>query len=109
MQTLTLTEQHKARLLEMAQHYFPELDIKFGKNDTYGDKNAEYVWSNENDIHWFQFTVVNLADKIITERYTGDLRPYFAEVAINAVMEILEGGPAGYDHPVDFLYKKFKQ
>jgi len=115
MKPLELTKEQKDKLLEMAKALFPEYSFRFGKNDYYGDKNNQYLWSdnkNVSDIHWFEFCLTYLANKIYfpdIQNIERDARNKIEKFYFSTFMEAIEGGPAGYDHPIDYLYIQFKK
>ncbi len=131
MKALELTKEHKCKLLKMCKVLFPELttlDIYHKKDtdinlDTFfidwavdkyinkGKDNEEYL-NKEYSIHWFEFCMTHLANKI----YYPDLnniargaRNKIQSFFFSTFMEAIEGGTAGYDHPIDHLYSDFKK
>jgi hypothetical protein len=92
MKNIELTEGHKSKLLEMCKVLFPEYEWDFSFLEREG--NIKY-WNNEMKnakfIHWFEFCFNYLCPKIIGEGYSLLVNSFYTQ------------------HPVDYLYEKFKQ
>lgn len=103
MKNIELTENHKIKLLEMCKELFPEYYIiQLYDNKLTFIKAGKEEWLDKSFvIHWFEFCMIHLAEKILDNSY-GDI-------------ETSELGYFGYgpdlneDHPIDYLYKKFKK
>lgn len=107
MKSIQLTEEHKSKLLEMCKVLFPEYVIYPADNDGFiegeqwvGDQNmGEDRPVNEFNIHWFEFCMTHLFEKIMVILYNYE--------SINDFIQI--NGYFICGHPVDYLYKEFKK
>lgn len=94
MKPFKLTDKHKSKLLEMCEKLF--LD----KNHTWFKINldGEILWVNKKagieKIHWYEFCLCHLADKI----YPGDYSNK-AKFVVNIWAS----------NPIDYLYEEFKK
>jgi hypothetical protein len=132
MKPLELTKEQKDKLLEMAKVLFPEYaTIEMYYDDDIADSWEEALLDKQcgNDaqvqfiifnwhkpdakhIHWFEFCLTYLANKIYfpdIQNIERDARNKIEKFYFSTFMEAIEGGPAGYDHPIDYLYKEFKK
>ena len=97
MKSIQLTEEHKSKLLEMCKILFPEYVIYPADNDGFiegeqwvGDQNmGEDRPVNEFNIHWFEFCMTHLSEKID------------CDLAHNIIYM--------KKHPIDYLYEEFKK
>ena len=124
MESIKLTEEHKSKLLEMCKALFPEyLEILWDSTNTDNpiftddDEDLKYKcrWSIDNnlihflekeswddeenyliEIHWFEFCMTHLADKILKNNY-------FKIGAFSSIVLFKK------NHPVDYLYEKFSK
>lgn len=105
MNSITLTELHKSKLLEMCKKLFPVyekikiVDSNFGKDIVYikfeGKGNYQYI-------HWFEFCMTYLVNKIPTARLLS--------LALRAEKSCgLSENNYRENHPVDFLYEEFQK
>lgn len=126
MKVLNLTEEHKTKLLEMCKVLFSEYkylifgdypgDMIFNKTVTFDSE--QWLDMDEDEIlsiHWFEFCMTHLAEKIIAtfivnkdddkvykRTLNDDLSKFYLESLLFS---------RGFDktHPVDYLYKHFKE
>jgi len=103
MKNIELTEEHKSKLLEMCKVLFPEytkIDLEI--EDNY-DGIKDYIMFEKTIplksntiiyIHWFEFCMTHLANKILIqdEQLNDFLLTFNVEL-----------------HLVDYLYEKFKK
>jgi hypothetical protein len=97
MKNIELTEEHKVELLEMCKVLFPEYVIYLADDDGFiegeqwvGDQNmGEDRPVNEFNIHWFEFCMTYLINKL--------------ELEYTSIIVLTE------NHPVDYLYEEFKK
>lgn len=108
MEPLELTQKQKDRLLKMCKELFPELDIfdiKSGMLLGTCGQSTDGI-----SIHWFEFCMTRLVNKIFYPDGNGkrntrkEVEYFFFQTFVDAV----EGATSGYNHPIDFLYEKFK-
>ena len=107
MNAIKLTDDQESKIIEMSYGLFPELEIKWGGSDGYYGGPGDYDmlrFKTDDDldlIHWFEFCLMWLAPKILDNSHgdieTSDLG-YFSY-----------GPDVKIDHPVDYLYEKFRQ
>ena len=118
IKSIQLTEQHKAKLLEMCKALFPELkdlEIRDSMKDFCFPFEHICVEINRKTklviIHWFEFCMTHLVDKIYYPDNHGDrsTRRKVEYFFFQSFVDSIEGGTAGYDHPVDYLYNEFKK
>lgn len=121
MKSITLTQAHQSKLLEMCKILFPEYEIicnhqdlenKVFVNHTIGCGFLRYPYSiNElwvlhkkkdefHVIHWFEFCMTHLAEKIL-EMFHGTI---CYKLNIDAFKN-----EDSENHPVDYLYNEFKK
>lgn len=102
MTAITLTKEHKSKLLEMCKELFPEWKShSLITNEQYiSDDTGNFSESDETfKIHWFEFCVNHLSKKVFTiENKIMAGYEYF----INNIRYTKQ-------HPVDYLYKEFKK
>lgn len=125
MQEIELNQKHKVKLLEMCKALFPEYKVKFILDSllNYDDRifnylSIEEITEGEVDftvIHWFEFSLTHLAEKIIATYITTDkgVRVYkrtLNDDLSNFYIKALSFS-RGFEkvHPVDYLYEKFKK
>lgn len=112
MKSIELTEEHKSKLLEMCKVLFPNDKVDYIQDDTikfltnYHEKkhtdNPKITfggWDEILHIHWFEFCMTHLFNKLIVEKY--------------GYMSISDAISNGYyiiynQNPVDYLYSEFK-
>ena len=126
MESIKLTKKQKNKLLEMCKALFP-LDYFSFNNDqeedgiidrnfasNYMPKSMKRLyWDDEGShFHWFEFCMTHLVNVIFypnmtnINRNTRDkVKYFFFQSFINST----EGGTAGYEHPIDYLYEQFKK
>ena len=112
MSPIELTSEHKSKLLEMCEALFPEYTIyevqkanHFGRivNTVQGNK---WEYNGDDDepideffIHWFEFCMTYLADKIFEDHDNfSNIKDGF--ITIFSIKD---------EHPIDYLYEQFKQ
>ena len=96
MKQIELTKEQESKLLEMFRVLFPEYFVPNIQADGYINvaktiESSDYI----SLIHWFEFCITKLWLKISSHTYHNPL-------ALRAI--ILERL-----HPVDYLYKEFKE
>jgi hypothetical protein len=92
MKPIELTQEHKAKLLEMCKKLFPELiNTTIELNGYINTADSEDTYSDL--IHWFEFCVRILTPKILS---------YGIE---QLGSECLDNN----ENPIDYLYKEFKK
>jgi len=74
MTSIQLTEDHKAKLLEMCKVLFPEYKywkLHDGSCDSCTENTLDYSleekpqWNSWDRIHWFEFCIVHIPDKLL--------------------------------------------
>jgi len=118
MKALTLSEDQKAKLLEMCEKLFPEWNfITFQETAIMGagwdydfnnmcfSKKSKTLFDIEINIHWFEFCNTHLSDKLIElddskVDYSEKLDYDFATILQSSWFE---------SHPVDYLYNQFQK
>lgn len=105
MKTLELTEEHKSKLLEMCNKLFPESNWCMStQNGTCGIHSSKidqiFVYEGSNPynfpvsiIHWFEFCMTHLAEKILTQ--DEQLNDFLLTFNVDL-------------HPIAYLYEEFK-
>jgi len=107
MKSIELTEYHKSKLLEMCTKLFPKnkLDsLQFGtlkflinyyeKKDPNNSKITFGGWDKIIEIHWFEFCMTHLCDKIFI--HDESLNEFLLTFNVDK-------------HPIDYLYEEFKK
>jgi len=126
MKQIELTEEHRSKLLEMCKVLFPEYVIYTADNDGFiegeqwvGDQNmGEDRPVNEFNIHWFEFCMTHLVEKLnnLSDVYE-EMPPYVANVygGANGKWNLYVKFHFHYPknrykkHPIDYLYEEFKK
>ena len=98
MKNIELTEDHKSKLLEMCKELFPEyIETYLGVND-YDPEPDGYIYFTKNKnitrIHWFEFCMTHLCDKIFI--HDESLNEFLLTFNVDK-------------HPIDYLYEEFKK
>lgn len=94
MKSITLTEEHKSKLLEMCKVLFPEMFTPTIQDNGYINySNTGKTIDYEDKFHWFEFCMTHLAKKL--------LNPYDFTLYQTT-------GNFLYKHPIDYLYEQFK-
>jgi hypothetical protein len=110
MKPLQLTQQQKDNLLEMCTKLYPEYNWTFEPTCELGAYDKEFnhlLYSNKNEkdhlymsdsIHWFElcYNLIFMVNQV--GDFTNDLR-YAPEGLVFSKC---------YEHPVDYLYKHYK-
>ena len=131
MKSIELTKDHKSKLLEMCKELFPEYVIYSADNDGFiegeqwvGDQNmGEDRPVNEFNIHWFEFCMTYLQNKLFCElndfsgHLTADYSEECGEQWNNELMmrtSFFFHNPTRNEknhpwHPIDYLYSEFKK
>ena len=119
MKSIELTEEHKSKLLEMCKNLFPEQEFYWeyemygrGLKEDFNDVLQVYFKDKEAwkrnlfpfNIHWFEFCMTHLADKMLQ---LGELPNYDNKLdyEFNSILQ----SSWWESHPVDYLYKEFKK
>lgn len=125
MKPIELTEDQKNRLLEMCKALFPEYH-KWCFYHPISKANMIVAFKKDNDsdlydncdifIHWFEFCMTHLAEKIFNpkDRNTAIIKNNFEAfyMEMNAYSWFIQdpGVRESFaDHPVDYIYKEFKK
>ena len=108
MKNIEINNKQKENLLEMCKKLFPEYpDLQFGVKEKHNWSKEYLVFGltgNEPIIHWFEFCMTHLANKMIE---LGEL-PNFNNKLDYDFFSILQSS-WWESHPVDYLYKEFKK
>lgn len=108
MKSIDITEERRTKLLEMCKVLFPEYTIQLNIN---GLEYGTFIVLNngENIIHWFEFCMTFLVNKIYYPDNNGkrDTRQKIEYFFFQTFIDTIEGATSGYKHPVDYLYKEF--
>ena len=113
MKKLKVTKDQIKKLIEMSKKMFPEYDL------VYFDHDKIFLYPNvaktpdlENiSMSWFEFCMVNLATKVIKgididttgEDDIDDFDLEYRQICFGYLYPKME------EHPIDFLYGKFKK
>ena len=111
MKSIELTEEHKSKLLEMCNKLFPNNKVdslQFGtikflidyyeRKDPNNSKLTFGGWDEVVEIHWFEFCVKILGQKLLDiDDDADDYYDFIGECC------------AATSHPVDYLYEEFKK
>ena len=112
MKNIELTEEHKVKLLEMCELLFPEYKFirieesanmsawEYEFNNLCFSKKSESYFDIEINIHWFEFCVTHLFYALYDNWRKED---------INCVTDFHLDLHNFKTHPIDYLYKKFKE
>lgn len=111
MECIKLTEEHKKKLLEMCKVLFPQYDeytfwnanfIGMYHYDEYGEESPY----DNISIHWFEFVLTHLCQKMFGNELSGEhCLGNISEAQYEAAYIISHS----HIHPVDLLYEKFKR
>lgn len=115
MKSIQLTEEHRFKLLEMCKELF-----KYDYFEFAGDGLVEYynyTWTNSKMIHWFEFVMTHLIEKLseLNNKWE-DIPPYVSNVysSANGKWNLYTKFHFHYPkdiykkHPIDYLYEQFK-
>lgn len=130
MKTHSLTPDQRAKLLTLAGHYYPEFpDIRFGKNwdhdevwfsnYKHGERLKESKPPIHAEIHWFEFCVTHLVEKIllpdpskVVRTFQNNLKEFFWKCNLYFFYNILDSDDKNsfykkedLTHPVDLLFQ----
>jgi len=136
MKSITLTQAHKSKLLEMCKILFPEYEIicnhqdlenKVFINHTLGcgflryphSINELWVLHKKKDefhvIHWFEFCMTHLAEKILDNtrgydegNFPSELEMFRGTICYKLNIDAFKNEDSE-NHPVDYLYNEFKK
>jgi hypothetical protein len=105
MKKIPFTAEHRAKVIEMCDHYQPELRVK---GAIFTDRILLYKFGHPMDnIHWLEFCLTYLAKEII---FRKDNPNHFAEDTYvrlaNNIIRTFENNDKQI-HPVDFLHTEF--
>lgn len=101
MKSMILTEKHKSKLLEMCKALFPKyrniyFNNKSNEHIGFGIKNKlNHIYTDYIYIHWFEFCITKLCPKLT------NCSAMFDDIESDDIKIV--------QHPVDYLYKKYKQ
>lgn len=122
MKSITLTEEHKSKLLEMCNLLFPETKWHFweSNDESYPDGmigyNQHIILGKHKEIqpalemHWFEFCMTHLLYQFLKHSDVENLK-YFDNVFMfwathNTNSHIIDSTSK---HPVDYFYEEFKK
>lgn len=115
MKALTLTKEHKSKLLEICKTLFPEYTIiQFGNQSNYYLESEEILdFYNDKEnflIHWFEFCMTHLSYKLQKElnKVVKDNERISLYHRNDPIFHTY-GKDILYLHPVDYLYEEFKK
>lgn len=116
MKAIELTEEHESKLLEMIKILFPEYLVPTIQPNGYINiAETEYSSDYIDLIHWFEFCMTHLVDKIF-ESFEEDDEDFYDRYINNGasfygvgVSEIIFVMLNSKKHPVDYLYEEFKK
>ena len=109
MNALTLTAEHKSKLLEMCNKLFSTEGKWFNILDgsIYYSKNGKFPGFS---IHWFEFCVLHLLTAIkdlqTQDAFGFDGEKYDSFYKKALLKMFMYDNPS---HPIDYLYKEFKK
>ena len=130
MKSIELTEEHKAKLLEMCKVLFPEysnLEVRDSMEDFCMKQDNLFIELNEavnrrdcTVIHWFEFCNThllkiiseNLAQQNSSKEWSGDDKMFEKWNIIDVYHKKISKGLISWinhEHPIDYLYKEFKK
>lgn len=115
MGPLSFIDDHRSKLLEMCAVLFPGREFKIGNK---WDRDEVWTWDEKGvpiEIHWFEFMMTELAEKLFNPnpdkpaRSLQDrMKQFFWQV--NVYWDDTRNGRKPlYNHPIDDLYKLFKE
>jgi hypothetical protein len=112
--SIKLTEEQKDKILEMCKVLFPEYDFVFYHTISKANMLTGFLKTNDSDlydncdifIHWFEFCMTHLAEKIAKHDRYDDLNLH-VDTILACWVNHTENFPR--KHPVDYLYEKFKR
>ena len=123
MKSIQLTEKHKSKLLEMCKILFPEQEFYWeyemygrGLKEDFNDVLQVYFKDKEAwksnlfpfNIHWFEFCMTHLIEKLLFINSNNDI---FVENSFNKLSLfkgiIFDEDENHNNHPVDYLYEEF--
>ena len=106
MKSIKLTEEQKDKLLEMCNTLFPEYDFSMFHNGLNNDLDEFIIDINHLNnthylsIHWFEFCMTHLAEKIFNQIDDEDDIEYRQEFQNTCLI-------SKDQHPIDYLYSEF--
>jgi hypothetical protein len=127
MKNLQLTEEHKAKLLEMCKSFFPEQETRlvkpvFSTPDTFFvQMGLKSSISYGVEIHWFEFCTIHLLRRVAEKlaQHNPEREEWLAEDIEAETLEIIREYHRVISHslifwgslnnPIDYLYGLFKQ
>lgn len=118
MKAIQLTEEHKAKLLEMCKELFPEYNndspggngpITFHHGGLYPGMLFGFLKDNDSDlydncdlfIHWYEFCCKHLAAKIYNYNI-GKTKTTYSSFVGECII-------TSCSNPIDYLYSEFKK
>lgn len=117
MKALQLTEKQKEMLLEMAKTMFPEykyFNLHDGVCDLCTENTLDFAkiekptWNAWQRIHWFEFCITYLSDKILYLKSKSLSRCKLNHSEM--LMEIMKNFyKEDSIHPIDYLYEQFNK
>ena len=121
MTTITLTEKHKEKLIEMCKALFPEYKywhLHSGSCDLCTENTLDFAkdvmprWNSWNRVHWFEFVMTHLTDimyKNIWKQMRKNNKLFDVITKEGFYTQVLHHKCDIIKHPVDYLYEQFKK
>lgn len=114
MKSLKLTPKHKTKLLEMCeilfQNFSPfDLELEPQYDGSQYHIIFRYMKDNMFEIHWFEFCMTHLLEKILNptpNKPNRAIKEHFQEFFW--FTNLYCNGQGG-QHPIDYLYNEFKK
>lgn len=124
MISITTSIEQKKRLIEMIDSLFPKDKFQTGNLRFYSNETNAQTWTiyfneEKQQVHWFEFCMTYMVEKLIichdsaqknidaTHDFLRKCHVWWAAKFIRG--EDWDGDDADCDHPIDMLYKIFKQ
>ncbi|HEX8586098.1 MAG TPA: hypothetical protein VF680_17025 [Allosphingosinicella sp.] len=100
MKSIELTEEHKSKLLEMCKVLFPDYyQCEDEEYNTIFLYNIKTYMKDNIYIHWFEFCMIHLSEKIYTKK--GKI--------MSGYFNIIHNLNFTKKHIIDYLYEEFKK
>lgn len=104
MEKIVLTKTHKEMLETMVEDLFPECEflLETCESNTYVNINGE-------QIHWFEFCLINLSKKIADSYDTVYPKEKHAFIVDLLIKKLFDFSYVKKSHPVEYLYDAYKK
>jgi hypothetical protein len=119
MKSIELTKEHKTKLLEMCKALFPEMFVPTIQDNGYINYSETGKTIDYDDrIHWFEFCMTHLANKIINtywkchlneKHYKTNLFEELSDFYLSTINCDKNIKLKQQIHPIDYLYEEFKK